>query len=105
MEVKVVKSCEKLPLKLTFREQKLKIMAKDTPVWYLGFFQSPDGDWKDMVETVMEETRKECDKLERHPLTTDETANLVQGIVIVTFRRPASQVPWSTQEFSKIEQL
>jgi hypothetical protein len=114
MEVKVVKSCgmwvgtkrdEKLPLKLTFREQQLKIMAKDTPVWYLGFFQSTDGDWKDMVERVMEETRKECDKLERHPLTSDETANLAQTIVIVTFRRPASLVPWSTQELSKIEQL
>ena len=78
MTVKVVKSCgmwvgvkrdEKLPLKLTFREHQLKIMVKDTMVWYLGFFQSPDGDWKDMVKRVMEETRKVCDKLERHPLT------------------------------------
>ena len=52
MEVKVVKSCgmwvgakcdERLSLKLTFREQTLKIMFKDTPVRYLGFFQSRTG--------------------------------------------------------------
>ncbi len=93
---------EKLPLKLTFREHQLKIIAKDTVVRYLGFFQSPDGDWKDMVKRVMEETRKACDKLERHPLTADEKANLEQSNVIVTFRREATLVPWSTQELSKI---
>ena len=105
MEVKVVKSCgmwvgskrdERLSLKLTFRGQQFKIMSKDTPVWYLGFFQSPDGDSKDMVRRVMEETKKACDKLERHPLTADERANLAQTIVIATFRRPATLVPWST---------
>jgi hypothetical protein len=96
---------ERLSLKLTFREQQLKIMLKDTPVRYLGFFQSPDGDWKDMVRRVMEETRKACDKLERHPLTPDEEANLAQGIVIATFRRPAVLVPWWTQELRKIEKL
>ena len=114
MEVKVVKSCgmwvgakcdERLSLKLTFRDQQLKIMSKDTPVRYLGFFQSPDGDWKDMVRRVIEETRKACDKLERHPMTPDEAANLAQAIVIATFRRPAALVPWSTQELSRIEQL
>ncbi len=83
----------------------MTIKLKDTPVRYLGFFQSPDGDWKDMVRRVMEETRKACDKLERHPLTPDEEVNLVQAIVIATFRRPADLVPWSTQELSKIEQL
>ena len=61
--------------------------------------------WKDMVKRVMEETEKTCDKLERHPLTADETANLAQTIVIATFRRQAALVPWSTQELSKIEQL
>ena len=80
-------------------------MGKDTPVRYLGFFQSPDGDWADMVKRVTEETKKACDKLERHPLTADEAANLAQAIVIATFRRPAALVPWSTQELSKIEQL
>ena len=96
---------ETLSLKLTFREQSLKIMLKDTPVRYLGFFQSPDGDWKDMIRRVMEETRKACDKLERHPLTPDEEANLGQAIVIITFRRPAALVPRSTQELSKIDLL
>ena len=80
-------------------------MSNDTPVRYLGFFQSPDGDWKDMVRRVMEETKKACVKLERHPLTTDDAANLAQAIVIATFRRPASLVPWWTQELSKIEKL
>ena len=47
-------------------EQQLKIMSKDNPVRYLGFFQSPDKDWEDMVRRVLEETRKACDKLERH---------------------------------------
>ena len=114
MEVKVVKSCgmwvgvdldQRLPLKLSFREQQLKIMSKDNPVRYLGFFQSPDKDWEDMVRRVLEETRKTCDKLERHPLTTDEETNLAQTIVISTFRRPAALVPWSTQDLSRSEQL
>ena len=83
----------------------MKIMTKDTPVWYLGFFQSPDGDWEDMVKRVMEETRKSCVKLERHPLTSDDTANLAQAIVIVTFRRPAALVPWLTQDVQRLEQL
>jgi hypothetical protein len=30
----------------------------------------------------MEETKNTCDKLKRHPLTTDETANLARAIVI-----------------------
>ncbi len=114
MEVKVVKSCGmwvggkgdgKLSLKLTFREQELKIMGKDTPVRYLGFFQSPDGEWEDMVKRVIEETKKACDKLERHPLTADEAANLAQVIVIATFRRPATLVSWSTQELDRLEKL
>ncbi len=76
MEVKIVKSCGmwvgsawdlQLPLVLSFREQQLKIIPKDDPVRYLGFFQSPDGDWEDMVRRVLEETRKACDKLELHP--------------------------------------
>ncbi len=76
MEVKIVKSCGmwvgsawdlQLPLALSFREQQLKIIPKDDPVRYLGFFQSPDGDWEDMVRRVLEETRKACDKLELHP--------------------------------------
>ena len=45
-------------------------MSKDNPVRYLGFFQSPDGDWEHMVRRVLEETRNTCDKLERHPLVT-----------------------------------
>jgi hypothetical protein len=105
MEVKIVKSCGmwvgaerdlKLPLTLVFREQQLKIVPRGDPVRYLGFFQSPDGDWKDMVRRVLEETRKACDKLELHPLNADEVANLAQAIVISTFRRPAALVPWST---------
>lgn len=112
MEVKVVKSCgmwvgakcdERLSLKLTFRDQQLRIMSKDTPVRYLGFFQSPDGDWKDMVRRVMEETRKACDKLERHPLRPMRWQ--IWHKQIATFRRPAVLVPWSTQELSKIERL
>ena len=76
MEVKIVKSCGmwvgsvwelQLPLVLSFREQQLKIIPKDDPVRYLGFFQSPDGDWEDIVRRVLEETRKTCDKLELHP--------------------------------------
>jgi hypothetical protein len=85
MEMKIVKSCGmwvgaerdlKLPLTLVFREQQLKIVPRGDPVRYLGFFQSPDGDWKDMVRRVLEETRKACDKLELHPLNADEAANL-----------------------------
>ncbi len=114
MEVKIVKSCGmwagaerdlKLPLTLVFREQQLKIVSRGDPVRYLGFFQSPDGDWKDMVRRVMEETRKACDKLEFHPLNADEAANLDQTIVISTFRRPAALVPWSTPELGRLEQL
>ena len=61
MEVKIVKSCGmwvgaerdlKRPLTLTFREQQLKIVLGSDPVRYLGFFQSPDGDWNDMVRTT-----------------------------------------------------
>ena len=80
-------------------------MSKDNPVRYLGFFQSPDGDWEHMVRKVLEETRNVCDKLERHPLTADESANLTRAIVISTFRRPAALIPWSTQELSRLEQL
>jgi hypothetical protein len=78
MEVKVSKSCgmwlgverdQRLPLNLSFREQQLKIISKDNPARYLGFFQSPDGDWEDMVRRVLEEIRKTSDKLECHPLT------------------------------------
>jgi hypothetical protein len=67
MEVKIVKSCGMwagaerdltLPLTLVFREQQLKILPRGDPVRYLVFFQSPDGDWKDMVRRVLEETRK-----------------------------------------------
>ena len=114
MEVKIVKSCGmwvgaerdmQHPLTLTFREQQLKIVPESDPVGYLGFFQSPDGDWKDMVRRVLEETRKACDKLELHPLNADEAANLAQAIVISTFRRPAALVPWSTQELVRLEQL
>jgi hypothetical protein len=88
MEVKIVKSCgmwvgaarnSKLPLTLTFREQKLKIVSKDKPVRYLGFFQSPDDDWEDMVRRVLEKTRKTCEKLELHPFNADEVANLAQA--------------------------
>jgi hypothetical protein len=66
MEVKIVKSSgtwvgggrdSQLPLPLVFRDQKLKIVSKDEPVRYLGFFQTPDGDWEDMVRRVLEETR------------------------------------------------
>ena len=114
MEVKIVKSCGmwvgaerdlQLPLTLTFREKQLKIVPGSDPVRYLGFFQSPDGDWKDMVRRVLEETRKACDKLELHPMNADEAANLAQTIVISTFRRPAALVPWSTQELGRLEQL
>ncbi len=114
MEVKIVKSCGmwvgaerdlKLPLTLKFREQQLKIVLGSDPVRYLGFFQSRDGDWNDMVRRVLEETKKACDKLELHPLNADEAANLVQSIVISTFRRPATLVPWSTQELGRLEQL
>ena len=88
MEVKIVKSCgmwvgaarnSQLPLTLTLREQQLKIVSKDEPVRYLGFFQSPDGDWEDMVRRVLEETRKFCDKLELHPFNADEVENLTQA--------------------------
>ncbi len=105
MEVKIVNSCGmwvgaardlQLPLTLSFREKQLKSIPKDDPVRYLGFFQSPDGDWEDMVRRVLEETRKACDKLELHPLNADEVANLAQAIVISTFRRPTALVPWST---------
>ncbi len=114
MEVKIVKSCgmwvgaardPQLPLTLSFKKQQLKIIPKGGPVRYLGFFQSPDGDWEDMVRRVLEETRKSCDKLELHPLNVDEEANLAQVIVISTFRRPAALVSWSTQELSRLEQL
>ena len=71
----------------------------------MGFFQTPDGDWEDMVRRVLEEARKACDKLELHPLNTDEKVNLTQAIVISTFRRSAALVPWSTQELSRLEQL
>ena len=98
MIVKVMKSCgmwvgakrdERLSLKLNIQRVTVEDYVKryPGPVWYLGFFQSPDGDWKDMVRRAMEETKKVCDKLERHPLTVDETANLAQAIVIATFRR------------------
>jgi hypothetical protein len=110
MEVKIVKSCGmwvgaawdlQLPLALSFREQQLKIIPKDDPVRYLGFFQSPDGDWEDMVRRVLEETSKACDKLELHPLNSDEAANLAQAIVISTFRRPATLVPWSIMQYPR----
>jgi len=60
MEVKIVKSCgmwvgargPQLPLALSFKGQQLKIVPKDDPVRYLGFFQSPDGNWDDMVRRV-----------------------------------------------------
>jgi hypothetical protein len=94
-----------LPLTLSFRKQQLKIIPKDDPVRYLGFFQSPDGYWEDMVRRVLEETRKACDKLELYPLNADETSNLARVIVISTFRRPSELVPWSTQEFSRLGQL
>jgi hypothetical protein len=81
---------------VSFREKQLKIIPKDDLVRYLVFFQSPDGDWEDMVSRVLEETRKACDKLELHPRNTDEVVNLAQTIVISTFRRPAALVPWST---------
>jgi hypothetical protein len=102
MEVKIVKSCGmwagaerdlKLPLTLVFRGQQLKIVPRDDPVRYLGFFQSPDGDWKDMVRRVLDETRKACDKLELHPLNADEEANLAQAIVISTFQATGGAGP------------
>ena len=114
MEVKIVKSCGmwvraardlQLPLTLSFREHQLKIIPKRDLVRYLGFFQSPNGDWEDMVRRVLEETRKTCDKLEVHLLNTEEEANLAQAIVISTFRRPVALVPWSKQELSRLEQL
>ncbi len=54
-------------------------MPRGDPVRYLVFFQSPEGDWKDMVRRVLEETRKACDKLKLHPLNAHEAANLAQA--------------------------
>ena len=78
-------------------------MAKEAPVRYLGFYQSPDGCWKDMVARVMEESRKVCNKLEKHPLSADEAADLAQAIVVSVFRRPAALVPWAMQELKRLE--
>ena len=58
-----------------------------------------------MVSRVMEESRKACSKLEQHPLSADEAADLAQAIVISAFRRPAALVPWSMQELNRLEQL
>ena len=49
--------------------------------------------------------RKSCNKLEQHPLSEDEEADLTQVIVISVFRRPSSMVPWSMQELNRMEQL
>ena len=51
----------------------------------------------------MEESRKVCSKLEQHPLSEDEEADLAQAIVISAFRRPAALVPWSIQELKHLE--
>jgi hypothetical protein len=113
MEVKIVKSCgmwvglrkkdDRLDLKLTLRDQPLKIVTKEAPVRYLGFYQSPDGCWKDMVARVMEDSRKVCNKLEKHPLSSDEVADLAQAIVVSVFRRPAALVPWVMQELNRLD--
>jgi hypothetical protein len=115
MEVKIVKSCgmwvglrkkdERLDLKLTFRDHPLKIVAKEAPVRYFGFYQSPDGCWKNVMARVMEESRKACNKLEQHHLSADEAADLAQAIVVSAFRRPAALVPWAMQELNRMEQL
>ncbi len=115
MEVKIVKSYvmwvglrkndECLDLKLTFRDEPLKIVVKEAPVLYLGFYQSPDGCWKDMVSRVMEESRKVCNKLQKHPLSVDEEEDLAQAIVVSAFRRPAALVPWAMQELNRLEKL
>ena len=115
MEVKIVKSSgmwvglrkkdDRLDLQITFRDHPLKIVAKETPVRYLGFYQSPDDCWKNMVTRVIEESRKACSKLEQHPLSVDEVTDLEQVIVISVFRRPAALVPWSMQELNRMDQL
>ncbi len=115
MEVKIVKSCDmwvglrkkddRLDLVLTLRDHPLKIVAKEAPVLYLVFYQSPDGCWKNMVTRVMEESKKTCSKLEQHPLSVDEATDLTQAIVISAFKRPTVLVPWSVQELNRLEQL
>ena len=42
MWVGLLKKDERLDLQLTFRDQSLKIVAKEAPVRYLGFYQSSD---------------------------------------------------------------
>jgi hypothetical protein len=54
MWVGLHKKDDRLMLKLTFRDQPLKIVAVDAPVRYLCFYQSPDGCWENMVTRVME---------------------------------------------------
>jgi hypothetical protein len=80
-------------------------VVKEASVCYLGFYQSPDGSWKDMVARVMEESRKPCNKLEKHLLSVDEETDLTQAIVVSAFRRPAALVPWAMQELNRLEQL
>ena len=103
MWVGLRKKDERLDLKLNFRDQPLKIVSKETPVRCLAFYQSPDVCWKDMVTRVMEESRTECNKLEKHPLSVDEAADLTQAIVVFVFRRPPALVPWATQELNRLE--
>ena len=112
MEVKVVKSCgmwvgvkrdERLSLKLTFREQQLKIMTKDTRCGTWVSFSHWTGTGRIWSRESWRRRRRHVTNW--NELTTDEMANLSQSIVITTFRRPADLVPWSTQELSKIEQL
>ena len=89
MEVKIVKSCgmwvrlrkkdECLDLKFTFRDHPLKIVAKEAPVHYLVFFQSPDGCWKD-TSALVPWAIQELNRVE-HPVEGGALSYCVNTIV------------------------
>ena len=97
------KSRRKRQVEVRYRGSLVRQLQEDETCRYLGFWATPNGDFKQTKKLVFQRTKEAMEMIQHHPYTPELATQMFISKGVGSFRYSAAVVPWTESELMKLQ--
>ena len=97
------KSRRKRQVEVRYRGSSVRQLKEHETCRYLGFWATPNGDFKQTKKLVFQRTEEAMEMIQHHPYTPELATQMFISKGVGSFRYSAAVVPWTESELMKLQ--
>ena len=105
MAVDGMKSRRQAPVRVEYRGKPVRQLQEREICRYLGFWATPNGDFRHTRELVLQRTREAIELIKHHPYSPEMATQIFISKGVGSFRYSAMVVPWSETDLRELRSL